>query len=113
MSNQLSMGAIAGGVDSGLTAAGTTLATALALNAHVNVVTTTAASSGVSLPANRSISAPVVVVNEGANSLSVYPPSSTTAINGGSAGAAFAVGAGKTATFWPIGSDNYVAQLGA
>ena len=58
----------------GLTAAGTTQANALALNKVINVVTTAAASTGVCLPpaATVGIGGYVVIFNYGANPINVY-----------------------------------------
>lgn len=95
-------GAVVGSVSNNLTATGSTQGTALALTASLNVVTTTAASTGVLLPPMQA-GDDVLVTNLGASSLSVYPRTGGT-IQGGSANAAFAVAAGKTARF--IARDN-------
>jgi hypothetical protein len=59
-----------------LTAAGTNLATALALTAAYNVVTSAAASTGVALP--NVVGAQVWVFNnQGTNAINVYPPTGT------------------------------------
>lgn len=89
--------AIVGDVADNLTAAGSTQGTALKLYANTNIVTTTAASTGVQLPPMQTGDM-VEVVNLGANSLSVYPLTGG-AIQTGAANAAFAVGAGKSALF--------------
>jgi hypothetical protein len=59
----------------GLTAAGNSQGTALALTTAVNIVTTAAASTGVILPTAANV-VEVIVINRGANTLSVYPPTS-------------------------------------
>jgi len=99
----------------GLTATGSTQATALPLTTPSNEITTVAASTGVILPAaGGRVSAGdiVAVYNQGANSLSVYPP-----VGGkialGSTNAAFAVGSGKAALFGAKGDGNYFAFLSA
>lgn len=74
-------------VATGLTATGTVIGDALALTAFVNVVGTTAASTGVKLP-DAPIGQTVFVQNNGANALNVFPHSGTGTLNGGSAGAA-------------------------
>lgn len=61
----------------GLTAAGSTQGDALALTAEINQVGTAAASTGVRLW-NAPVGTEILVINEGANSLSVYPPSGHT-----------------------------------
>ena len=71
-----------------LTAAGSTLATALPLSAKFNKVTTVAASTGVSLPVGAAAGDMVVVQNSGANALNVYPATATGTIAGGAGGAA-------------------------
>ena len=68
----------AGSTATGLTAAGTNLATALVLAAQYNVVSTTALSTGVALPSVTGVK--IWVYNAGTNSLTVYPPSGT--VNG-------------------------------
>ena len=69
-----------GRVATGLTAAGTVITDALDLNATVNVVSTVAASSGVQLYSMQ-IGDEMEVYNGGANTLTVYPDSSTVGIN--------------------------------
>lgn len=68
----------AGSTATGLTAAGTNLATALVLAAQYNVVSTTASGTGVALPSVTGVK--IWVYNAGANALLVYPPSGT--VNG-------------------------------
>lgn len=66
--------ALAGAANSGITAAGTTQATAQALQGSVNVLTTVAANSGVSLPPFPSPTQQIMIVNAGAHTVKVYPP---------------------------------------
>lgn len=66
--------AINGDVNDSITAAGTTQGTATALTAGVNVITTAAASTGVVL-SDSQISDEYSILNLGANSVTVYPPS--------------------------------------
>lgn len=63
-----------------LTAAGTTLGTALALTSQINNVTTAAASTGVALPAISTvgIGTEITIFNNGASPIKVYGPSSNT-----------------------------------
>ena len=78
-------GAVTGDVVINLTATGSTQATALALSANHNLLTTVAAATGVVLPA---ISSPpglgvsngdqITVYNNGANTVNVYPPLGST-----------------------------------
>ena len=101
----------------GLTAAGSTLTTALALNAKCNVVGTVAASTGVSLPSGALPGDVVYVSNGGANALSVYPATAAGTINGGSAGAAVSLAVTtyktKNSIFLSLGSDNWIQFVGA
>lgn len=88
---------VVGDVADTLTALGTTQGTALVLSQVINIVTTTAASTGVLLMPSE-VGAEVSVYNLGANALLVYPGVGG-AINALSANAGFSVGAGKAATF--------------
>ena len=90
----------------GITAAGTVITDATDLAHEVNIISTAAASTGVQLP-NFPIGSMVYVRNSGANTVNVFPASSTQTINGGSAGAAVtlattknAIGFRETATNW-------------
>ncbi len=91
-----------------LTATGTTIADALALTSFVNLVGTAAASTGVKLP-DAPVGTMVVVQNNGANALNVFPHGATGTLNGGTAGAAVtcAAAAGnlcirRSATDWLV-----------
>ena len=79
-------------VSTGLTATGTVIGDALQLVSLVNVVSTAAASTGVKLP-DVDIGVDVIVQNNGANALNLFPPSATGTLNGGSAGAAVTIAA--------------------
>jgi hypothetical protein len=100
-----------------LVAAGSSLATALAAPSDAMQFSTVASSTGVRLPADSTGAANLfdsyIVINHGANTLSVYPGTSTGKIANGSAGAAFSVAATKTAWFLYLGSDNWAASLSA
>ena len=61
-----------------LTAAGSTIADALALTSFVNLVGTAAASTGVKLPIDCPIGQVVYIANNGANSVKVYAQNSQT-----------------------------------
>lgn len=101
--------AITGDMKTGLTAAGTTQATALALTADLNKIGTAAASSGVKL---RKTGGVQVVYNGGANAVAVYPPVGGT-INSGAANAAFSVAATKSAQFYSADGVTFIATLSA
>jgi hypothetical protein len=96
-----------------LTATGTDLATALVLTKLINVVGTTASSTGVALPTAIPIGQTVIVQNNGANALSIYPPTSTGTLNGGSAGAAVTSAAGAGATCIRLSSTDWLVSVTA
>jgi hypothetical protein len=102
-----------GGYEAGLVATGTVIGDALALTGAINIVATTAANTGVLLPNLKGPGAVIVVVNNGASTLKVYPPSATGAINAGSAGAAVSIATTKTGIFFPTGDGTYAFVLGA
>lgn len=100
----------------GLTATGNSQGTALAIPSDFTVFTTVAASTGAILPAqgvNVNMTDSYIVVNHGAQTLSVYPGTAGGKIANGSAGAAFSVASNKTATFLNIGSNNWAASVSA
>ena len=92
-------------VASGLTAAGTTQATALALAAIENIVTTAASGSGVVLQAV-AIGTQITVRNRGASALAVYPPTGG-AIEALATNAAYSLATGATARFTPNTSTHW------
>lgn len=105
----------------GLTATGNSQGTALAPQTDFNVFTTVAASTGYllhggvdtpSTPGPCIIADTEIVVNHGANTLSVYPQSGGKIANG-AANAAFSVAATKTAYFTYLGSGNWAASVSA
>lgn len=83
-------------IDTGIAAAGTTQGTATQLLAGTSVVTTVAASAGVRLPTLACYD--VVVINRGANDLSVYPPFGDN-IEGLAANAALLIAPNNAAVF--------------
>lgn len=101
-----------------ITAAGTTQGTATAITAATNNVTTVAASTGVILPVPFA-GDEVVVVNNGANALNVYPQSGSTIGDlASNAPSVLAVGRvltlrAVTATLWEIVSDTGASGGGA
>ena len=82
-----------------LTAAGSTIADALAITNRLSVLTTVGSGTGVQLPASGGKGI-YVVVNKGANALSVYPQS-TQKINDGNNGDAASVASGARRVFYP------------
>lgn len=103
-----------GTVSVGLTAAGDSLATALALPSAVNVISTAAASTGARLPVG-DLGDCVTVRNNGANAVLVYPPTAAGVVNALTAGAGFSVAAGRTADFRCVSGNgvNWIAMLSA
>lgn len=103
-----------GMVSSGLTATGASQ-NSLPLPSDFNIYTTTTLANGPTLPATGpqcNAGDSFIVVNHGANSMNVWPPTGGK-IGTASANAAFAVGAGKTAWFLSIGGGNFAASLSA
>jgi hypothetical protein len=97
-------------VATGLTAAGSNQSTALALsgNNSIQEVTTTASNTGVKLP-TASTTSSIVVVNRGANTLTVYPASSGI-INGQSANLGYLVPSGSVATFFGKDATSWYSE---
>lgn len=95
----------------GLTAAGTTQGTALAITNQTNEFTTVAASSGGILPSPEQGEF-IFVANAGANALNVYPASGHS-INALAANAAFSLAAGKNAVFWAASATKWYVNLSA
>ncbi len=67
------VGQVAGTPASGLTATGTTISDAYQINSSVAIFTTVAASTGARLPQDASPGDRIVIVNYGAQTLTVYP----------------------------------------
>lgn len=85
------------------------------LPSDFNVYTTATLNTGPTLPATGpqcNAADSFIVVNHGANSMNVWPPTGGK-IGTGATNAAFAVGVGKTAWFMSIGGGNFAASLSA
>ena len=108
----MSAQAINGRVATGLTAAGTTISDALDLNATINVVSTVAASTGVQLY-SMLIGDEMEVYNAGANSLKVYPQSSSVAINQLAAGSAMLLPVATGCKYRQVSATQIIAYLSA
>lgn len=94
-------------IDNGLVATGSTQATALPLQAVFNRFATVAASTGCILPDVGNLPLyEVIVRNQGANSINVYPPVGKS-INGGAVNTAVSPGAGTITRFVSDTSGNY------
>jgi hypothetical protein len=98
----------------GLTAAGTNRATALAITHAVNVVGTAASGTGVVLPAIGSTGAPVgstiVLSNQGANTLAIYAAGSNT-IDGTAGSTGITMAATHRAMFIATSSSTWISVL--
>lgn len=102
-------------VASGLTAAGTNRATALALSKDINVIGTAAASTGVVLPASATvgIGGKVTVFNNGANAITVYAAGSDT-IDGTAGSTGVTLTNAKRCEYLVDAAGKFIsAQLGA
>lgn len=96
----------------GVSAAGTNQGTATALTANVNQVTTVGAGQGVALPTPVPGAEPIVVSNQGAHTLSVYPPTGVE-IDALGVNVAYSLADPKMQIFWPISTTLYYStQLG-
>jgi hypothetical protein len=107
--------AIVGTITTGLTATGSTQATALNLLDTINVIGTTAASTGVvafPVPNQNASGDTCTVYNFGANTLTVYPPVGYK-INNGSTNAGVSVAAGKGAVLTLLDTVNIGAIISA
>ena len=104
--------AVNGAIATGLTAAGTTLGTALALTADTNVLGTVSSGTGVSL-ASCEIGDSQEIYNGGANSVTVYPDTASVQINGLTAGAGFLLGTNTMAYARRVSSTRWIVNLSA
>lgn len=102
---------IGGTVATGISAAGSTQATATVLTSDVSFISTATASTGVLLPVGEP-SKTMTVFNGGANTMSIYPPVGGT-INGGSVNAAVTVATLKGADLVYAGPLTIYANLSA
>lgn len=84
-------------VAEGLSSSGTTIADAKGLTASINVITNVGANSGVQLQTAR-IGQSVKIFNRGANSLIIYPDSTTSQIETLGAGVGFSLGVNSSVT---------------
>jgi len=103
--------AIGGDTATGLTAAGSTQATALALPAANNFIATAAASTGVILPPGNAGDF-VFVYNGGASTVTVYPPVGGT-INNLSANTGLALATLKSGFYIYSDADSVASLLSA
>ena len=104
--------AVNGAVAIALTAAGTTRATALALQADTNVLGTVSSGTGVSLPSCE-IGDSCEVYNGGANSATVYPDAAANQINGLVAGNGFLLATNTMCYARKVSSTRWIVNLSA
>ena len=95
-----------------VSAAGTTISDATDLTASVNYVSTVAASTGVQLYFG-GVGDSMVVYNGGANTLKVYPPSTSHSINQLSAGTAMNLAANTFCAYYLVTTTRVIADLSA
>ena len=105
--------ALLGDVGTGITTAGTVISTATDLTAAFNVIGTSAAASGVQLPAAAMIGDSVFVYNGGANYCYVYPDSASGFINQLAAGVGAILQVNTGCYFYKITSLRWYALLSA
>lgn len=103
---------ISGTAADSLTATGSTQGTALLLAADVNVVTTTAASTGVILAAGASPGDETVVKNLGASTLSIYPATGES-IDAIAANGAYSLATTKSVILIKTSATRWVSVLSA
>lgn len=94
---------------SGLSAAGTTQATATAITKQTNDFTTVAASSGARLPSPEQGEF-IFVANSGANAMNLYPATGHS-LNALAANAAFSIPAGRNAIVWAATASKWIVNL--
>ncbi len=93
-----------------ITATGTDLSSATSLDyAHARV-STVASGTGVRLPAQTFAGQEMMVRNDGANTLQIYPSSITRAINSLGVGVAYALAAGQTVTFVSFSTSQWFTK---
>jgi len=102
--------AIVGSSDRGKTATGTTRTDAYLLSEDVTIFTTVPSGTGCALRTNSLENDIYTVVNQGANAINVYPPT-TGQIGNGSVGAAYSVAAGTFAEFQSLGADYFMPRM--
>ena len=99
-------------VITGITAAGTTQATATELIAGINMIGTAASGTGVALSPNATPGAFQLVYNGGANPVKVYPPSGGK-INSLSTDAGMVLPTNTSCEFWFASTTQIIGNLSA
>lgn len=103
-----SANAICGESQDSVTATGTTATDAFQLSGAIVNISTAAASTGVKLPPTEA-GASVYIMNSGANTVTVYPPTGST-INGA---ASVTIATTKARVFWATSGTTWYSLLGA
>jgi hypothetical protein len=111
ISAQASQAGSAGLPSIGLTAAGSTQATAFTIGNDINQFTTVAAGTGAILPAGNA-GDEITVWNGGANALLVYPPVGGQ-VGAGAVNAGFSVAANKSCVFCYASASFIIPELSA
>ena len=104
--------AINGRIASTVSAAGTVITDATDLLADISKVSTVASGAGVQL-ANGEIGDSQIVYNAGANTLKVYPDTSTNAINQIAAGGAHSLATNTACVYYKLSTTQWVAMVSA
>jgi len=104
--------AINGAIASAVSAAGTVITDATDLLADINLISTVGASSGVQL-ANAEVGDSQIVYNGGANTLKVYPDTSSNQINQIAAGGAHLLAINTACVYYKLSTTHWVALLSA
>lgn len=99
---------LCGDVDTGVTATGTNLATAYQIVSVFTQFTTVASGTGAALPITE-VSESLIVANDGANTLTIYPQTGST-IEGASS---YSLGVGKRVNIFAVTSTKWLTLLGA
>jgi hypothetical protein len=96
-----------------LTGTGTALSGGKAIQTAVTIATTSSGQTAFVLPSAASLGRMFIFFNPSATTALVYPPDSSSTIQGGSTGAAFSVAQNKTVIFVRYSSTAWCANLTA
>lgn len=108
----MSAQAMNGRIQTGITATGTTITDAYDLNATVNVVSITAAGTGVQLY-SMIVGDEMEIYNAGANALKVYPQSSTVGLNQLAVGLAMSLAPNTSCKYRQVTATQVIANMSA
>lgn len=105
--------AINGVISPNITASGTTITDAFALNCGCNIVTSCGSGAGVKLMSAQAGDEVMVYNGQGSNALLIYPPSSSSTINQLSAGTPMSLAVWTVVRFKKISTGTWIAWLSA